>query len=261
MLTGLLFTAFLMGAGGIPHCAVMCGAACAAALPRGVSPWSLLGRCLGYAILGGVAAASVGLLASWGRQIAMLKPLWMMSQLVAVMMGLWLLWSGRVPSQIEAWGQNLFHRVRTWVRNSSIKAYWPFFSHISPFLAGLAWAFMPCGLLYAALTVAVLAPSWWGGAAVMLAFALPSAVGVWAAPVVIQRLWRPGVGVSRRDAATVLPMFWQLKAGVALPAKDIPVVVDDDPRWAVRLSGLCLSAMAAWALAHQIWAQWQAWCA
>ena len=34
-----------------------------------------------------------------------------------------------------------------------------------------------------------------------------------------------------------------------------------DQRLAVRIAGLGLAAMAAWGLWHQLWAQWQAWCA
>ena len=53
-----MLAAFLMGLGGVPHCAAMCGAACAVVFPGGVPRWALVGRCLSYAVLGVVAAAS-----------------------------------------------------------------------------------------------------------------------------------------------------------------------------------------------------------
>jgi len=34
-----------------------------------------------------------------------------------------------------------------------------------------------------------------------------------------------------------------------------------DPRWAIRLAGLSMATMAAWAVSHHLWAQYQAWCA
>lgn len=101
MLSSLMLTAFLMGLGGVPHCAAMCGAACAALLPNGVPLLSLLGRCMGYALLGAVAAVGFGAAAQWGRQVSFLQPLWIMAQALALLLGLWLLWSGAMPRQFD----------------------------------------------------------------------------------------------------------------------------------------------------------------
>ena len=96
MLSSLMLTAFLMGLGGVPHCAAMCGAACAALLPNGVPLTSLLGRCVGYALLGAVAAVGFGAAAQWGRQVSFLQPLWIMALALAlsaaVYFGVLLLW-------------------------------------------------------------------------------------------------------------------------------------------------------------------------
>ena len=65
MQSSLALTALLMGLVGGPHCVVMCGAACAgighAAGARKTSAmWSFqLGRVIGYATLGALAAATV----------------------------------------------------------------------------------------------------------------------------------------------------------------------------------------------------------
>lgn len=251
MLSGLILTAFLMGLGGIPHCAAMCGAACAAALPRGVPLPSLLGRCLAYALLGSVAAASAGTVAQWGRQFAFVQPLWILAQAMAVMLGVYLAWSGQMPHQMDAWGQDLYRRAQSrWsssARRHSQPAWW---GALWPVLAGMAWALLPCGLLYAAVMVAALAPSAGGGALVMLAFAVPSALGVWAAPSLLRRLLTVSSTVSSgRGACQTLRQI-----PLAPPAWR-------DPRWAVSLAGLMLAVMGSWALYHQILAQWRAWCA
>ncbi|MBH1986929.1 MAG: sulfite exporter TauE/SafE family protein [Burkholderiales bacterium] len=287
MLSGLLLTAFLMGLGGMAHCAAMCGAACAVAFPRGVSPWALLGRAIGYAMLGALAALATGLLSQWGRQVAMLKPLWMMAQAAVVILGVALLLQGQVPSWLDQLGRPLYDRLRQrWgAARGSVPAWG---QPLLPLVAGMAWALLPCGLLYAALMVAALAPDPAAGALVMFAFALPSAVGVWAAPALLRWLRVRGqpAGVALAGAAASAPVIWMRQevavpangapleaahdAGAMAPSDPAPASVGDgasardnwlDPRWAVRLSGLCLAGMAGWGLAHNLWAQWQVWCA
>lgn len=278
MLTSLLLTAFLMGLAGIPHCTAMCGAACAAAFPRGVSVWTLLGRAIGYACLGVVAATAAGLVSRWGQQVAMIKPLWMMAQLAMVLLGGFMLLRGVIPEQIDQAGKGLYLRLREgWLARS---ASWPQPLRASwPLLAGLVWALLPCGLLYSALMVAALASRPWEGGLVMLAFALPSGLGVWAAPAMMRWLRGRGGLLSQPVAVAPVPAIWMraegaAAAGASMPASarvapQAPVTTGQgaaapawlDQRLAVRIAGLGLAAMAAWGLWHQLWAQWQAWCA
>ncbi|OGA84609.1 MAG: hypothetical protein A2711_02440 [Burkholderiales bacterium RIFCSPHIGHO2_01_FULL_63_240] len=278
MLTSLLLTAFLMGLAGIPHCTAMCGAACAAAFPRGVSVWTLLGRAIGYACLGVVAATAAGLVSRWGQQVAMIKPLWMMAQLAMVLLGGFMLLRGVIPEQIDQAGKGLYLRLREgWLARS---ASWPQPLRASwPLLAGLVWALLPCGLLYSALMVAALASHPWEGGLVMLAFALPSGLGVWAAPAMMRWLRGRGGLLSQPAAVAPVPAIWMraegaAAAGASMPASarvapQAPVTTGQgaaapawlDQRLAVRIAGLGLAAMAAWGLWHQLWAQWQAWCA
>ncbi|HEX5355156.1 MAG TPA: sulfite exporter TauE/SafE family protein [Aquabacterium sp.] len=280
MLSSLMLTAFLMGLGGIPHCAAMCGAACAAFLPRGVPLTSLVGRCLGYAVLGAVAAASFGAAAQWGRQFSFLQPLWMLAQALVLVLGILLLVSGGMPRQFDSLGQQVYRDVRARLNASEVFREGGKLRAIWPLVAGMAWALLPCGLLYAAVMVAALAPDPMGGAMVMLAFALPGALGVWGAPAVLRWLsaWRSPAAVAAGAAAPVAtsqselaPVLW-LKSERA--SDDAAVCAGGsgqsqwaassglvDPRWAVRLSGLMLVGMSAWALYHQVMDQWKAWCA
>lgn len=285
MLSGLLITAFLMGLGGIPHCTAMCGAACALAFPRGLSLVTWLGRLLGYALLGALAAFSAGTVSQWGREVAMLKPMWVMAQVVVVILGVYLVVRGRMPAALEGAGQAAYHRLRRWVLDHKPELPHGFWG----LLGGLAWAFLPCGLLYAALMVSALASDAVGGAAVMLAFGVPSSLGVWAAPWVLRKLsaWRtagaaaggslsgPPESVVPAGPSAVVPVIWlqpvagavetgAVATGTAAPISSSAIGPQEalvDPRWAVRLAGLGLALMGTWAVWHQLVAQWQAWCA
>lgn len=287
MLSGLLLSAFLMGLGGMAHCAAMCGVACTA-IPGGL-PWTaMLGRSLGYAALGALAAASAGLVAQLGRQVGFLQPFWIMLLVAAVVLGVWLAVSGRMPAVMDQWGLDVYRRARArwqqWAARHDSAAWRP----VMPLVAGMFWAFLPCGLLYAALMLATLAPTPAGGAAVMLAFSVPSALGVWAAPWVLRKLIRRASPAAdapvtapapSAPATTAAPVVWLRSVGVAdgaVPgqgaasgARPQPGVQPSvpsgsawlDPRWAIRLAGLSMAAMAAWAVSHHLWAQYQAWCA
>lgn len=282
MLSSLLATAFLMGLAGIPHCTAMCGAACAVAFPRGLSIWTLIGRAIGYACLGAVAAAAAGLVARWGQQVAMIKPLWMMAQLAMVLLGGFMLVRGFIPERVDQAGKGLYLRMRSgWQARS--EGLPPLVQRAWPLLAGLAWALLPCGLLYAALMVAALAARPAEGALVMLAFALPSAAGVWAAPAMMRWLKGRSAQAQSPVPSAPVPVVWMRSASHAAPTAPVPgarsparqpapiavPVASEEgaaPLWldqqlAVRIAGLGLAGMAAWGLWHQLWSQWQAWCA
>lgn len=307
MLTGLLLTAFMMGLGGMAHCAAMCGVACAAAFPRGLPSATWLGRLLGYAILGAIAALGAGAVSRWGREVAMLKPLWIMAQVAVVMLGVYLMLQGRMPAALDGAGRSAYDgwRAHLGAWSERLPAPWRSVWRLAwPLLGGMAWALLPCGLLYAALMVAALAPHAWGGAAVMLAFAVPSSVGVWAAPWLLRQLrtsrfarprpaadaWELAAPPVASQPAAAVPVIWMQQAaqdgrqggagaalgrpaapsgsasgaapaatpgGLATPTAS-PLL---DPRWAVRLAGACMALLGAWAVWHQLVAQWQAWCA
>ena len=97
MQTTLATTALLMGLVGGPHCIAMCGAACAgigqAAGERGTSAmWTFqLGRVLGYAGLGALAAASMQGLGWLTVQSSALRPVWSMFHVGMIVLGLLLM--------------------------------------------------------------------------------------------------------------------------------------------------------------------------
>lgn len=239
MLYSLLLTAFLMGVAGLPHCATMCAAPCAAVMPHGVSGGAVLGRTLGYAVLGGVAAGAMSLVAAWSRWATALQPIWVMVLAATLLLGLWMVARGAMPAPVQAHGAALYRRVQAWGGGGAIGTSGASASGHQiwrPVALGMAWAALPCGLLYGAVITAALAPTPAQGALVMAVFSLPGAVVLRWLPA-----WLKGGRLPARLSAR-----WPWLA---------------DPRWAVRLAGGLLSGAAAWALAHRLHEQWLAWCA
>lgn len=219
----LIGSAALLGLAGSPHCAAMCGAACAAAVGRGgalPSVWFQLARGASYAVGGAIAASSVGALAGLAQWAPWTRPLWTFVQMAGLALGLWLLWTGRQPAWLERIGRTPqqpvgagWQRMRAPVRAAAFGALW------------VAW---PCGLLQSALLVASLTQGAASGALAMAAFAVASSAGLVAAPWIWQRVGRSG----------------------ALAAE----------RWAVRLAGAMLAGAALFALGHGLWARVLAYC-
>jgi sulfite exporter TauE/SafE len=286
VLYGLLVSALLMGLAGLPHCAAMCAVPCFAVAPQGV-PWRvLLGRTLGYALLGAVAAGAASALAASSRWSQALLPVWVMALAAAALLGGAMAVSGRMPDLVQNAGQQLYGRLRHWMTETPWAQRWPALAQAAPVVLGMAWAALPCGLIYAALTVATLAPQAWGGALVMAVFSLPGAVALWWLPRQMGKIGRmAGSGplsqqtgrASEQASLSPAPVFW-LKPDPAQPMSQAGPTADgaglapaadvsgwrallSDPRWAVRLSGLLLAAAATWALVMRLNAQWQAWCA
>ena len=111
-------TALLMGLAGGPHCIAMCGAACAgigqaAGDRRTAAMWTFqLGRVIGYAALGALAAASMQGLGLLSVQSAALRPVWSMFHVATMVLGLVLAWRAQQPVWLERVGKNVWTRVR-----------------------------------------------------------------------------------------------------------------------------------------------------
>lgn len=215
MQSSLAATALLMGLAGGPHCAAMCGAACA-----GVgrsrngrntrAMWSFqAGRLAGYSALGGLAAASIQSLGWLSLQAAVLRPVWMLFHVAAALLGLVLLWQARQPVWLESAGRRVWGGVRAALGDAGATA---------PLLLGVLWSLLPCGLLYAALLVAAISSSPLDGAVVMALFALGSGLSLMAGPWLLLRLGRPGSGqwaIRLAGLALLLASLWALGMGLA----------------------------------------------
>lgn len=225
--TALILGAGLMGLAGTPHCAAMCGAPCAAVTQRcgsqarhGLLAGFTLGRLLSYAAGGAVVAASVGAVNVLGSMAPVLRPLWTLLHLAVLGLGLWLLFTGRQP----AWWARMGTAP---VMAAAPPAGWQRVA--APLRAGAAGAMLlalPCGLLQSALLIAALANTPLQGALAMGSFAAASSLG----------LWLPGTLAARAPGGASVNVLM------------------------LRLAGATLAAASAWALTHDLWLRWVAWC-
>ena len=220
----LMLAGLAMGVAASPHCAVMCGAPCAAltsGLRRNAAGFHL-GRLLGYMAGGAVAASSVSALGAWSQAAPALRPLWVLLHLVLLALGLWWLAAGRQPDWMKRGGAV---PVRIVARRGR---------PLRSGLAGLAWVAWPCGVLQAALLLSALSSSAMGGALVMAGFAVGSMPALAVAPWAWAR-WRAvrGGAVSPNKVATL----------------------------GFRVAGVALVLSSGWALTHGLWERVAAWCA
>lgn len=219
MSSSLALTALLMGLAGGPHCVAMCGAACAglgqAAGPRSGAALGgfQLGRLLGYATLGGVAATAVQGIGWLGGHTAALRPIWTLMQVAALILGILLLLRARQPLWLDLPARGLWQRLRGFSGTRG-----------GPLLLGALWSLLPCGLLYSALLVAALAGDPGSGALTMGAFALGSGLWLWAGPWLWLRL---------------ASMGWRGAAGGAAQMRG---------EWGIRIAGGALALSAGWML-------------
>jgi len=252
----LAFSALLMGLAGSPHCVAMCGAACTAIAGRcgGQRPQAALlglhaGRLIGYAAGGAVVAGGVGALAALAAWSPSLRPLWTLVHVAALGLGVWLLWTGRQPAFLENLGRGPARELAGAKLATAPGAPQPVAvlrlaagggpavatvagaaaGPAKAAAAGALWLGLPCGLLHSALVMAALANTPVGGAAIMAAFALGTTLGLWIGPTLWWRVGAPGGG-------------WLARGG------------------AVRLAGLMLAGVSAWALSHDLGARIVAYC-
>lgn len=233
MQLSLALTALLMGLAGGPHCVAMCGAACAglgqaAGVHRNSAIFTFqAGRLIGYAMLGGLAAASMQGLGWLTIQSAALRPVWTMFHVATALLGLVLLWQARQPVWLDLAGRRL------WARAKQVGG-----ARGAPLLLGTLWALLPCGLLYSAVLVAAMAGGVWQGAVVMALFSLGTSLGMTLAPLLWLRL-------HKREAVVSSARFTRFSAG----------------EWGIRLAGLALSASSLWALWMGLVHNMAPWCA
>ena len=218
MQTSMALTALFMGIAGGPHCVAMCGAACAGISRGGTgrqSTSALLtfqaGRLLGYSLFGAIAAGSVQGLAWLGTNTAVLRPVWTMFHVAALLLGAVLLWRARQPAWIDGLAQSVWRKAKPVLAALGPRA---------PFLLGVGWALMPCGLLYSALLVASLTANALEGAAVMALFCLGTSVSLVAGPWLMLRLnnARSGAwGIRLAGLALLVTSGWALWMGLTQP--------------------------------------------
>jgi sulfite exporter TauE/SafE len=169
-----LLTALLAGLLGGVHCVGMCGGIVAAFSFRaggGTPPFRMhlaynLGRVSSY-VLFGALAGTLGASLKLAHFLPVQTVLFVLAQIVMILLGLYLAGWSQWVLIFERAGGALWRTVK------------PLFQKLLPVksmpqavLAGMAWGWLPCGLVYSVLVSALAAGSATSGAALMLAFGL-----------------------------------------------------------------------------------------
>jgi sulfite exporter TauE/SafE len=160
----LLGGMFALGLASGVHCVGMCGGIVTAFSTIRFNPrpeWTRqilfnAGRISTYAVAGAAAGAA-------GSLLALQNGLYLFANVVLILVGLHLAGFGALL-RLERLGGPLWRRLQPLAARASAKG--------NPYFAGLLWGWLPCGLVYAALAVAVTFGSSLKGAAAMLAFGL-----------------------------------------------------------------------------------------
>ena len=181
---GSLFAAlFVAGLASGVHCVGMCGGivavfgtqriipVVAARTPRAADFARQLafngGRLSSYALAGALAGLAGGAAAYSAGAMPVRALLYAVANVMLVLVGLYLMGAGRLLARLEALGAPLWRRLQPWAARGLAARTLP-----GAYAAGLAWGWLPCGLVYAALAVAAFAASPAEGALAMLAFGL-----------------------------------------------------------------------------------------
>ncbi len=168
----VLFLSGLLGGG---HCVGMCGGIVTALslnLPAGTRRFVLM---LGYNLgrIGSYMAAGalLGALSQAGLSMATARPfqlaLYLLANGMIILLGLYLAGLSRWVIAIEKLGRPLWQRIQPRVARLL-----PIRSLGGAVLAGAAWGWLPCGLVYSASLSALATGNWLKGAGIMLAFGL-----------------------------------------------------------------------------------------
>lgn len=161
-----ILAAVLMGLAGAGHCIMMCGGIAGAFAGR-INTLQLLtyniGRIVSYSIAGALIGAAVGSLAGFAEHG--LIGLRIFAAFILILFGLYLghWWFGL--RYLERLGQPLWRRLQPLASHLRSNHSYPML-----FSAGMLWGWLPCGLVYSALSWAAVSGSATNGALYMTAF-------------------------------------------------------------------------------------------
>lgn len=216
---------FLMGLLGGAHCAGMCGGIVSAfslrstgtATHRGYDLPYNAGRIASYALAGALA----GWVGAGGLLLEELLPvrtlLYVLASILLIAQGLYLAGVGRGVAFLERAGGKLWSYIQPWSRSLL-----PVDSARKAFLLGALWGWLPCGMVYSALVVALASGHPVSGGLTMLAFGLGTLPNLLALGYAAGRL-RPQLklGKVRLAASALIVAFGLLGlARVIQPAEE-----------------------------------------
>lgn len=170
MTLSLLASAIIMGLMGAGHCATMCGPITLALVTR--TPErprqplvSHFGRISVYSLLGAMVAAFSAAATSFLRSEVLQTAWLLLPNLLLLLSALYLMGFQQAYAPVESAGRRVWRGLdgaRAWASSQSGLG--------GDFIRGALWGMLPCGMIYSALGLAVLAANPLDGALVMAAF-------------------------------------------------------------------------------------------
>jgi sulfite exporter TauE/SafE len=179
---------FLVGLLGGTHCVGMCGGIVGALSLGGPARWSMhlaynAGRILSYGVAGALAGALGAASLALDGPAPVRLALYLLANLMLVALGLYLLGVTRALAFTERAGQHLWRHIQPLTRR-----FVPAKTVAQAFPLGVLWGWLPCGLVYSALTTALGAGSSGRGALLMLAFGLGTLPNLLLAGILLARV-------------------------------------------------------------------------
>ncbi|WIM05609.1 MAG: sulfite exporter TauE/SafE family protein [Candidatus Nitricoxidivorans perseverans] len=213
-----LFPLFVVGLLGGTHCVGMCGGivgALSMQAPGGRPAISVhlaynLGRIASY-VLAGALAGTAG--HAFGSLLPVQRGLYLFASLMLVAMGLYLLGVSQALTIVERGGQWLWARIQPATRR-----FLPVRGPAQALPLGALWGWLPCGLVYSALTLALASGSAARGALSMLAFGLGTLPNLLLAGLLLTRFRRFAQAPAMRIASGLLVLGFGL-VGLANAAR------------------------------------------
>ena len=187
----LAAAAFAAGLLGGVHCAGMCGGIVGTLALEARGPaWGRqlaynAGRIAAYVAAGTAAGFAGSLAAGGGAWLEARMALFLLANVAMIFLGLYVAGWSRVVLAVEAAGRPVWRRIEPIARRML-----PIDSTAKALGAGLAWGWVPCGLVYGMLVVAAASGSAAQGALVMAAFGLGTLPNLLAAGLAAQELLR-----------------------------------------------------------------------
>jgi sulfite exporter TauE/SafE len=228
----LAFSAFLVGLLGGVHCVAMCGGIVAALnLPARRAVLSATGgetigtdavaqlplhvaystgRIASYTAAGAIAGGVGGVAMLAGTVMPIQIALAFLANALVVLLGVYLAGAGSGVARLEAIGSALWRRVAPLG-----KRFLPVDTPARAIGAGAVWGWLPCGLVYSVLALALVSGDALRGATVMLAFGLGTAPNLLVAGLALERfrsrLARPRVRLAAGLAVVALGVWGAIR--------------------------------------------------
>jgi sulfite exporter TauE/SafE len=172
-MSALAAAAFAAGLLGGVHCAGMCGGIVASLSVTARGPVAArqlafnAGRIASYSIAGAIVGAAGSLVAMAGPALVVQTMLFVVANMLMMLLGLYVAGFGGAVLRLESAGRGLWRRVEPYARRV-----FPVDSAWKALAAGAFWGWVPCGLVYSMLALALASGDAVNGALVMAAFGL-----------------------------------------------------------------------------------------